>query len=159
MSEAIQTDVEQEEVIKEEALTPHQLELERIAENVDRNEEEVLEPQAPVSSAPLREQDGEWYATAKVNGEEVQVPYSDVMAQYQKNSAADKRLQEAAERQRELEAYEEQLNQYRAQLEAQTNQPSTDAEPSPSTDATTDALNSAYPVSYTHLTLPPSDLV
>ena len=138
MSEAIQQDVEQEEV-----LSAHQSELERIAATVDRNEEGES-GQAPVSSAPLREQDGEWYATAKVNGEEVQVPYSDVMAQYQKNSAADKRLQEAAERQRELEAYEEQLNQYRAQLEAQTHQPSSDAEPSPSTDATTDALYSAY---------------
>ena len=70
---------------------------------------------------------------------------NEVLTQYQKNSSADKRLQEASERQRELEEYETKLNAYRSHLETQARQPSSDAveEESPSSDAT-DALYEQY---------------
>lgn len=153
--DAIQQDVDSE--LQEEGfnefLTPQQSDIERIAEKVQQDhmdegsfdeEPEESQPSEDYSS-PLIKRDGKWYATAKVNGEAVDVDWEEVLAQYQKNSAADKRLQEAAERQRELEEYEAKLNAYRQDLEAQKRQPSVDAdvEQSPSSDAT-DALYEQY---------------
>jgi len=151
--DAIQQDVDSE-VQEEESLTRQQSEIERIAEKVHEDhetegtfseEEEVFEEQLLDASVPLVKKGESWYATAKVNGEAVDVEWDEVLAQYQKNSSADKRLQEAAERQRELEQYEAKLNAYRSDLEAQTRRPSSDAgnEQSPSSDAT-DALYEQY---------------
>jgi len=151
--DAIQKDVDSE-VQEEESLTRQQSEIERIAEKVHEDhetegtfseEEEVFDEQLLGASVPLVKKGESWYATAKVNGEAVDVEWDEVLAQYQKNSSADKRLQEAAERQRELEQYEARLNAYRSDLEAQTRQPSSDAgnEQSPSSDAT-DALYEQY---------------
>lgn len=151
--DAIQKDVDSE-VQEEESLTRQQSEIERIAEKVHEDhetegtfseEEEVFDEQLLDASVPLVKKGESWYATAKVNGEAVDVEWDEVLAQYQKNSSADKRLQEAAERQRELEQYEARLNAYRSDLEAQTRQPSSDAgnEQSPSSDAT-DALYEQY---------------
>lgn len=153
--DAIQPDVDNQEVMPEEApvkMSRQQEELERIAESVGEEhgiegtfeEQEVQEVNEELLN-PLRKQGDQYYATAKVNGEEVDVPWDEVLAQYQKNSAADKRLQEASDRQRELEEYEAKLNAYRQDLEAQTRQPSPDADTqkSLSSDAT-DALYEQY---------------
>ena len=122
--DAIQQDVDNEVVTEEtpqdapQQLSRQQEELERIAEKVGEDHEtegsfrDEDAPSIEELSNPLRNEDGIYYATAKVNGEEVDVPWDEVLAQYQKNSAADKRLQEAAERQRELEEYEAKLNAY-----------------------------------------------
>jgi hypothetical protein len=150
---AIQQDVE--EPTTEEGLSPQESEIDRIAEKViearaeelegdETSEDERFEP-AGLPSGPLVERDGEWYAQARVDGDDVHIPYHEVLAQFQKNSAADKRLQEASERQQELRDYEAQLDAYRANLEAQTRQPPSGAEPSPSvTDANTDDLYGQY---------------
>ena len=152
--DAIQPDVDSE-TKEEESLTNQQSEIERIAEKVHEDhesegtfQEEVEdESTAPLFEAgvPLVKKGESWYATAKVNGESVDVEWDEVLAQYQKNSSADRRLQEAAERQQELADYEAKLNAYRADLEAKTRQPSSDAgnNQSPSSDAT-DALYEQY---------------
>jgi hypothetical protein len=147
--DAIQKDVSE---TKEDVLSAQQSELERIAEKVGEGHETYDddyredEPTRDEPLSPLLRKDDEWYVSAKVDGQEVEIPYGDVLAQYQKNSSADKRLQEAAERQRELGEYEAKLNAYRAQLEAQPSQPSSDAgeDVSPSDSDATDALYGQY---------------
>jgi hypothetical protein len=139
---------EQEEIVEEEPqLLPHEAELERIAATVEEKpvEEELEAVEEEEHLAPAYQKDDKWYVTAKVDGEVVEVPYDDLLSQYQKNTTADRRLQEAAERQRELAEYEGKLNAYRAHLEAQ-NRPSQDVEKqqSPSSDANTDALYEQY---------------
>ena len=156
--DAIQQDVDLEvnQESQEEQSAPvaaHDSEIERIAQMVqegvirDEEEEDHPSPQSEVQdfSNPLTKKSDEWYVTAKVDGEEKDVLWNDVLTQYQKNSSADKRLQEASERQRELEEYETKLNAYRSHLETQARQPSSDAveEESPSSDAT-DALYEQY---------------
>ena len=155
--DAIQQDVDLEvnQEPQEEQSSPvaaHDSEIERIAqmvqEGVIRDEEEDYQgtpSEVQDFSNPLTKKSDEWYVTAKVDGEEKDVLWNDVLTQYQKNSSADKRLQEASERQRELEEYETKLNAYRSHLETQARQPSSDAveEESPSSDAT-DALYEQY---------------
>ena len=153
--DAIQQDVDNEVVTEEtpqdapQQLSRQQEELERIAEKVgeDHETEGSFRDEDASSteelSNPLRNEDGIYYATAKVNGEEVDVPWDEVLAQYQKNSAADKRLQEAAERQRELEEYEAKLNAYRSDLEARTRQPSPDVG-TPTESLSSDATDALY---------------
>jgi hypothetical protein len=148
--DAIQPDVDS---VEKESLTNHQSEIERIAEKVHEDHEtegQYTEEETPNYdedriAVPLVKKGESWYATAKINGEAVDVEWDEVLAQYQKNSSADKRLQEASERQRELEDYEAKLNAYRSDLEAKTRQPSPDAgiTQSPSSDAT-DALYEQY---------------
>tara|TARA_R110002051_G_scaffold9652_2_gene37459 strand:+ start:22128 stop:23093 length:966 start_codon:yes stop_codon:yes gene_type:complete len=148
--DAIQPDVD---LVEKESLTNHQSEIERIAEKVHEDHEtegQYTEEETPNYdedriAVPLVKKGESWYATAKVNGEAVDVEWDEILAQYQKNSSADKRLQEASERQRELEDYEAKLNAYRSDLEAKTRQPSPDAgtTQSPSSDAT-DALYEQY---------------
>tara|TARA_Y100000590_G_scaffold372291_1_gene435278 strand:- start:772 stop:1761 length:990 start_codon:yes stop_codon:yes gene_type:complete len=153
--DAIQQDVDNEVVTEEtpqdapQQMSRQQEELERIAEKVGEDHEtegsfrDEDEPSTEELSNPLRNEDGIYYATAKVNGEEVDVPWDEVLAQYQKNSAADKRLQEAAERQRELEEYEAKLNAYRSDLEARTRQPSPDVG-TPTESLSSDATDALY---------------
>ena len=156
--DAIQEDVleaeeKPEEKQPEPLLTQQQMEMERIASERDaqilkefEEEEEVVveEPPEAMPGVPLNFRDGEWYAVVKVNGEEREIPWNDALTDYQKNSSADQRLQEAAQRYSELQDYERKLNQYRSQLEAQNqSQPSSDAGESPSSDAV-DALYSEY---------------
>jgi hypothetical protein len=147
--DAIQQDVEE----SQEELTYQESEIERIAAKAqDARDEEANPPEgedefepAVLPTGPLFERDGEWYAQARVDGQDVDVPYHEVLANFQKNTAADKRLQEASERQQELRDYEGQLDAYRANLEAQTqSQPPSGADPSLSTDANTDDLYGQY---------------
>ena len=153
--DAIQQDVDNKENTEEVVLDSHESEIERIAESVSQtviqdeldNEESETHPVVEEDfSNPLERRGDDWYVNAKVNGENTSVPWEQVVSQYQKNTAADQRLQQASDRQRELADYEDKLNAYRAQLEAQTRQLSaTDAseEESPSSDAT-DALYEQY---------------
>ena len=153
--DAIQQDVDNKENTEEVVLDSHESEIERIAESVSQtviqdeldNEESETHPVVEEDfSNPLERRGDDWYVNAKVNGENTSVPWEQVVSQYQKNTAADQRLQQASDRQRELADYEEKMNAYRAQLDAQTRQLSaTDAseEESPSSDAT-DALYEQY---------------
>jgi len=154
--DAIQQDVDNKgNTEKKVEISTHESEIERIAEAVSQtviqdeleNQEDEKSPVVTEDfSNPLQRKGDDWYVNAKINGENTSVPWEQVVSQYQKNTAADQRLQEASERQRELADYEEKLNAYRAQLEAQTRQLSaTDAseEVSPSSDAT-DALYEQY---------------
>mgnify|MGYP003658657448 CR=1 FL=1 len=150
--DAIPQDVDEElkeDEALEEKLSRHQSEIERIAASVQEGHENYdgdpeQEEEVQDFSSPLQKKDDEWYVTAKVDGEEKEVLWQDVLKEYQKNSSGDKRLQEAAERQRELADYEAKLNAYRKHLEAQTHQPSSDADVSPSNSDATDALYEQY---------------
>jgi len=78
--DAIQKDVDSE--VQEESLTRQQSEIERIAEKVHdyhetegtfSEEEQVSEEQLFDASVPLVKKGESWYATAKVNGEAVDI--------------------------------------------------------------------------------------
>lgn len=62
----------------------------------------------------------------KVDGEELEVPYEEVLVNYQKTSAADKRLREAAAERAQLDSYRAELVAFQEQLKAQ--QPTAPAE-------------------------------
>ena len=83
-------------------LSEHESEIERIASIREENLETENEEQVVVEERenPLTMSDNEWYVSTKVNGEEVDVPWNEIVAQYQKNSSADKRNQEASSRQK-----------------------------------------------------------
>jgi len=149
---AIHEDVAEEilDSIEQENLSTHQSEIERIAAKVEEGHSSEDEPEIDLSeegssNSPMFRRDDEWYVNARVNGEDMEVPWDQVVSQYQKNSSADRRLQEVSERQRELAEYEKQLNAYRASMDAQRTQPSSDVgtQQSPSSDAT-DALYEQY---------------
>ena len=154
--EAIQKDVseaidsenvsEQEKTETTEVEFTRDTEAERIALEREQyllhEEEEGVEeeqPQIEITDSPLTERDGEWYTIAKVNGEEQEIPWNEVLAQYQKKSSADQRLQEAAVKANQLADWEKRLHEYRDQLASQK-RPSTDAAArvSPSSDANDD---------------------
>jgi hypothetical protein len=149
---AIQQDVAEDGLddLERPDLSDHQSEIERIAAKVEEDhtsEEESLEQlqEDEDFTSPMYRRDDEWYVNARVNGEDMEVPWDHVVSQYQKNSSADRRLQEVSERQRELADYETKLNAYRASMEAHYAQPSSDVgnQQSPSSDAT-DALYEQY---------------
>mgnify|MGYP006865005784 CR=1 FL=1 len=103
---------------------PRLEEMEKIAKK-NRSDEKQVEVEEPEITAerpeepPVFKDDGVWKTRTKVNGEEVVVPYDDVKMRYQKGTAADKRLEEAALRMRQVEAREVQLRQVQQQLEQQ----------------------------------------
>jgi len=156
-NEAIQQDVSEapedsEEIseqetkeITEEKELYRDTESERIALERERlileEEGAIDEPEEVVElvNSPLSERDGQWYAIAKVNGIEQEIPYEEIIAKYQKNSSADQRLQEAATKANQLADWERRLHDYKSRLEAQS-RPSQDASPvsPPITDANED---------------------
>ena len=91
--DAIQKDVDSQEAEPQEeeqvVIAEHDSEIERIAqnvhENVVRDEEEGREipaeapPQEDFSN-PLTKKSEDWYVTAKVNGEEVDVKWDEVLS-------------------------------------------------------------------------------
>ena len=73
-----------------------------------------------------RKPDGELYTKLKINGEEREVPAKQVAAYLQKDLAGDYKLQQAAERERQLQEVERQLRQRDEQLQqtlSRQNQP------------------------------------
>lgn len=128
-SDATEESAKQEDPVKQtdNVITdPRLVEMEKIAEKNRSNEEQVAveEPDEEITAEkpenpPVFKEDGVWKTRTKVNGEEVVVPYDDVKMRYQKGTAADKRLEEAAVRMRQVEAREAQLRQVQQQLEQQ----------------------------------------
>jgi len=67
---------------------------------------------------PVYLKDGVPMTRVKVNGVEEEIPYANVLARYQKDSAGDIKLQQAAERERELDEREMELQRREAEQTA-----------------------------------------
>ena len=113
--DAIQQDVDNKGNTDKVVIDSHESELERIAESVSQtviqDELENQEGERPSVveedfSNPLERRGEDWYVNTKVNGENTSVPWEQVVSQYQKNTSADQRLQQASDRQRELSDYD-----------------------------------------------------
>ncbi|MGM0783895.1 MAG: hypothetical protein ACQEUM_07270 [Pseudomonadota bacterium] len=70
-----------------------------------------------------RKPDGKLYTTMKVNGQEREVPADQVKAYLQKDLAGDVKLQQAADRERQLTQREQQLRNMEQQLRQQSSHP------------------------------------
>lgn len=79
---------------------------------------DAKKPTAPVLNEHLVEKDGKQYVKLKVDGQERLVPFDDAVRNLQKAGAADRRLQEAAERQRQLEDRERNIAANEQRLQA-----------------------------------------
>lgn len=115
---------------------PRQEAMDRIAKNVreergraapedETDDQPEVTPEPPVETKAdlpdgIYQKDGEFYFKAKVDGEEVELPYKKAIAQIQKQEAADRRLQQAVMVQRELEQERARLQQLQEQLQAQS---------------------------------------
>ena len=109
----------------------------RRAETQQQEEEEEDLIEEENSGAPVYEKDGKWYAKRKVNGQEEEVEFETILAQNQKEVAADQKLEQASNRLREVELKEQSILHREQELRNQQySQPSTDAAyDEPSTDA------------------------
>lgn len=146
---------------QEEIKDPRLAEMERIAtshrdtqeekeaELLGTSEEEVEaeseEGEKPAD--PVFQKDGVWMTRAKVNGEELEVPIDDMKTRYQKDTAAEKRLEEAAEKMRQVELREQQLYAYEQQLRQQPSSDAAGSAPSDN-DAQNDAIKKAVEAIY-----------
>ena len=151
--DATQEDQQQEskEQQQEQRSTPRMDAIEEIAE---RREEELrkeigesveslytatqnaqIEPEH--EPEPVKEEEPKY--RVKIDGEEQEVPLSEILRGYQKDSAASRRLEDAARRQKELDEREERLREQEARL---SNVPDTqeDEETATDTGAFLDAL-------------------
>lgn len=127
----IQADVETEGGEQETAETPEQPKSDRelLMEKIDAQREEEIresnvtmleeaglvpkkEETVPVIEAPKM-------VRVKIDGEEVEVPYEEVLTNYQKTSAADKRLRDAAAERTQLDNYRAELLAFQEHLKAQ----------------------------------------
>jgi|GEM_PF-2343012 len=70
-----------------------------------------------------RKSDGKLYTTMKVNGQEREVPADQIKAHLQKDLAGDVKLQQAADRERQLREREQQLSSLEQQLRQQSSHP------------------------------------
>jgi len=75
------------------------------------NEAEVSE-NTHSAEQPVWQDNGVWYTTVKVDGDEVSVPFDDLKSSHQKDRASQKRFEEAASYGRQVQEREAQLNQY-----------------------------------------------
>lgn len=153
MSEdAIQEDVSEESAAEgQELRTGLSKRDELLSAIVDRRRRELAEATASGDTSiaergdgdlPLRRDGDKWFTRVKVNGEEMEVPFTDVVAKYQKDSAAERRLAEAAERQKQLDQYAARLEQRERDIMARLKQttptapvPRPGQKPGPSIDA------------------------
>lgn len=149
-----------EEVQEEEKISdPRLAEMERIAVKNRGNQEEKeaelfgakeeteVEPEEEKPADPVFQKDGVWMTRAKVNGEELEVPIDDMKTRYQKDTAAEKRLEEAAEKMRQIELREQQLYAYEQQLRQQPSPDAAGSAPSVN-DAQNDAIKKAVEAIY-----------
>lgn len=125
-------------------LSPREEAMERLSKTVAEERAALVPPASePVSAPeaaptatpeasplPLIERDGKFFAKVKIDEEEREVEYAQVVAVAQKNWAADKRLREAAQAYQQLQAEAQRLDAYRAELAAQQQQLKTNP-PSP----------------------------
>ena len=87
--------------------------------------EEVKPEPAKVESPVRQNEKGEWVMKLKVNGVEVERSLDQITATAQKHESADVRLQQATQRQRELDEYQKVLdNEYQRLTQQQNTQPS-----------------------------------
>lgn len=87
-------------------------------ESEDQPEGEQQDQSDPLSELGYyRKSDGKLYTTMKINGEEREVEASQVKAYIQKDLAGDRKLQQAAEKERRLKEMEELVNQRQEQLQ------------------------------------------
>jgi hypothetical protein len=93
---------------------------EMLAAIVERRRSEIAEntggltdhEAAPiVEDLPIRRDGERWVTKVKVNGEESEVEFDEVVKRYQKDNAADKRLAEVSYRQKQLDQYAARLEQ------------------------------------------------
>ena len=98
------------------------------SEEVEEVEEVVEKKSSPVD---IWEEDGTWYTTVKIDGEDIKVPFNDLKSSHQKDRASQKRFEEAAEYGRRVQEREAQLNAYvqKMQQSQEATPPSKDAEP------------------------------
>ena len=98
-------------------------EKEEVGEDLEEKEEEVVEELEEVVDesieTPIWNSEGKWFTKIKVDGEEVSVPFDDLKTSHQKDKASQKRFEDAAAYGRQVQAREEQLNAYVAQLQQQ----------------------------------------
>lgn len=135
--DAIQTDVSNVEEPQETPLSPRELMMQQIQQEIaERNGEPLpsplpvveepenpAEPEVPLEPTPAAAATPE-KVRVKVDGVEQDVTLDELKKGYQKDSVASKRLEEAAARQRELERRERELLERERQIQTQTATPS-----------------------------------
>ena len=84
--------------------------------------EETTETESQHQNQPVWEDNGVWYTSVKVDGEEVSVPFDDLKSSHQKDKASQKRFEEAAAYGRQVQEREAQLNTYIHNLQQKENQ-------------------------------------
>jgi flavodoxin len=126
---AIQTDVEDDQV-KEKTLSARDQLMEQIGERRETeltgqsNDELDAEAEAAAAAKAQREAENSNLIEVTVDGKKLNLPLSDIVKGYQKDNVASKRLEEAANRKKELDDREVKLlageDQLKKQLEAGT---------------------------------------
>ena len=96
----------------------------------------TVEEQKPVEAEPMHK--------IKIDGEEMELPLSEIVKGYQKDKSASRRMEDAAKRARELDEREETLKQAEEQLKRQTIKPAEKETTVDDDDAEIDAALDAY---------------
>ena len=121
--EESQEEEKAEEVLSERERVMNEIvdlrEKEEMGEELEATEEEQEVREVVVPGAPIWNEEGKWFTKIKVDGEEVSVPFDDLKTSHQKDKASQKRFEDAAAYGRQIQAREEQLNAYVAQLKQQ----------------------------------------
>ena len=133
-----------EKAIEEVVAKRNEIFEEEVSEDLSSEEveevEEIKEVEEVKEKKPdpvdVWEEDGVWYTAVKVDGQDIKVPFNDLKASHQKDRASQKRFEEAAEYGRRVQQREAQLNAYAQEMQQKQNQrvqneqpPSKDAEP------------------------------
>lgn len=96
----------------------------RIGFEDEEEEAELADPTpAPVPEKYYRNANGDWVTKIKVNGEEQEMSLEKVLAIAQKHESADRRLQEASQKQKALNEMAHELQLKEARLRQQRQQP------------------------------------
>ena len=119
-------------------------ERERVLQEIDEEMVNVQQPlidgQEPEDSGeedqqlPAETEEKPQMVKVKVDGVEKEMPIDEVIRGYQKDSAASKRLQEAAEKERELQKQREELEQLQAQMQTGQGKEPENSQPSDNSD-------------------------
>jgi hypothetical protein len=106
-------------------LTPHAAALESIADKLYSDEEQPQgeteddETKPPQGAQQTESSAQEQMVKVKIDGEEKELPLSEIIKSYQKDQAASKRLEQAAQEQQRLAEERRQLEEERARLRAE----------------------------------------
>ena len=95
---------------------------EQEVQEVEEVEENPAEAEPQERNQPVWEDNGVWYTTVKVDGEEVSVPFDDLKSSHQKDKASQKRFEEAAAYAKQVQEREAQLNAYIHNLQQKENE-------------------------------------